>query len=116
MKLWSEFPTWCFCRLDGDTVKYVVKVTPSVEAPFVGTKQRDGPLTIRTLINSTQKLVGYSFAFRNKPKIREFGYSLAASYGLLDSDSILLVLGSPQVRVIRTGTEHPAYQIVLRHK
>lgn len=120
---WSAAPVWRFCQVDhtGPTVKYAVKVVNSVEPPYVGEKGRDGPLIVRTLINSAQKLVGYSFTFKKQPavgppSVKEFGFSLAASYGIPDSDEMMLVLGSPHLRIIRSGTENPVYHVVLRHK
>lgn len=115
---WSSVPVWKFCPVDttAPALKFAVKVVNSVEQPYVGEKEHDGPLTIRTLINSAQKLVGYSFTFKQKPAVREFGFSLAAAYGLPDTDEMLLVLGSPHLRVIRSGTEQPVYHVVLRHK
>lgn len=116
---WAGFPVWEFCRygLESGSVRYAVKITASVEIPYVEEKMRDGPLTIRTLINSARKLVGYSFVFKDRPSISEFGYSLAASYGVMETNSAVIVLGSPHVRVLRAGTEEvPSYHVVLRHK
>ena len=116
---WSDFPVWKFCQVDTTaptSCRYAVKIVESVESPYVDEKQRDGPLVIRTLVNSSMKLVGYSFTFTHEPKVREFGYSLAASYGVPDTDEMMLVLGSQHLRVLRAGTTKPVYHVVLRHK
>lgn len=120
---WSAVPVWRFCQVShtGPTVKYAVKVVSSIESPYVGEKECDGPLVIRTLVSSAQKLVGYSFTFREQPavghpSVKEFGFSLAAAYGIPDTEEMMLVLGSPHLRVIRSGKEKPCYHVVLRHK
>jgi hypothetical protein len=116
---WSEFPVWEFCEVKTsrpETYRYAVKIIESVESPYVQEKHQDGPLTIRTLINGTQRLVGYSFTFACKPRVQGFSYSLAASYGVPDTDEMRLVLGSPHLRVLRSGTTQPVYHVVLRHK
>ena len=119
MTSWSDMPVWRFCEVDTTVTtshRYAVKIVDSVESPFVDVKRRDGPLVIRTLVNTSQRLVGYSFTFTHDPSLRDFGYSLAASYGVPDTEDIMLVLGSPHLRVLRSGKDNPVYHVVLRHK
>jgi hypothetical protein len=119
LTLWSDLPVWRFCPMQATastSTRYAIKVIDSVETPYVNEKHRDGPLVVRTLVNSAQKIVGYTLTFTNSPKIREFGYSLAASYGVPDTEDLLLVMGSPHLRVLRAGTDKQVYHVVMRHK
>ena len=116
---WSDFPLWKFCQVPSavpTTQRYMVKIIESHENPFVSDKQKDGPLVLRTLVNQSNKLVGYSFTFRRSPKVRDFAYSLGVSYGVPDTENMLVVLGSPHLRVIRYGDAVPVYHVVLRRK
>ena len=117
--IWAQIPQWQFYWEQPDR-RCHVKVAPSVSIPTVGEKQNDGFLAIKTLLGQSGKLVGYTFGFKPQehttPAFRSFGWSMAASYGVVDSDEILLVLDSPHIRIMRTGTNFPTYHLVLRHK
>lgn len=121
MHNWPQLEPWRFCAIEsrGRYLGFVVKITKAHEQPHAQTKQKDGPLRIRTLVNRSDKLVGYRFDFENQNKslkLHDFGFVLGASYGLIDSPEMLLVLSSPHLRILRCGTLSPAYYVVLRRK
>ncbi len=117
--IWSQIPTWQFFWEKPDR-RCHVKVVPSVSVPEVGEVERDDFISIRTLLGQTGKLVGYTFMFKPvetvTPAVRSFGWSVAASYGIVDSDEIVMLLDSPHIRIVKAGTRTPTYHLVLRHK
>jgi hypothetical protein len=112
--IWATIQPWTFCW-EQPGRRCHIKITPSVSTPEVRERHHDDFLSIRTLWGQN-KMVGYTLTFRGSPLIRTFGWSMAAAYGVVDSDDMILVVDGPHIRVVRAGTLTPTYHAVLRHK
>jgi hypothetical protein len=120
---WSNIKPWNFSWIDEQNV--VVKIQAAVEQPTCRDVQKDGWVTSSTLYNDN-KLVGYKFHMapvkvgeEQYPAVRTFSsFSMAASYSTTEPDNeLVLVLGSPHVRLIRLGKpENAIYQLVMRRR
>jgi len=124
---WAAIKPWTFSWPDPATM--IVKIMPAVEQPYQKETHRDGFITASTLYNET-RLVGYMVGFDQKtvgrgknkkqfPACRTFsGFSMAASYSAEEpDDTLVLVLGTPHIRLIRLGQpDNAIYQIVMRRR
>ena len=123
LRNWASIKPWQFSWPDSENI--VIKIQPAVEPPTVKEVQQDGWVTCSTLYNDN-KLVGYqlnvpstTLSAQTFPDVRTIsGFSMAISYSPDEpDDELVLVLGSPHIRLIRLGKpDNAIYQLVMRRR